>query len=141
MSSVKRRHMHATETGMATSIPVEELGMELNRYRTQRDLSLRAVAEEIDVSASTLSRMENGKVPESKRVIERVASWLGVTVSTGTPDAGRREPRDELRRTMEVYLRAEKNLPEDVARAIADAAESVMEYEARKATPGGEGDG
>lgn len=115
--------------------------MELNRYRTDRDLSLRAVAEEIDVSASTLSRMENGKVPESKRVIERVANWVGVTVETGKPVGGRRKPRDEMRRTMEVYLRAEKDLPEKVARAIADTAESVMEYEARKATSGGEGDG
>lgn len=126
---------------MATSIPVEELGMELNRYRTQRDLSLRTVAEEIDVSASTLSRMENGKVPESKRVIERVANWLGVTVETGKPDGGQRERRDEMRRTMEVYLRAEKNLPEDVARAIADTAESIMEFEAWKATSEEGGDG
>lgn len=126
---------------MATSIPVEELGMELKRYRTERDLSLREVKEETGVSPSTLSRMENGKIPESKRVIERVANWLGVTVQTGSPESDQRKPRDEMRRTMEVYLRAEKNLPEDVARAIVDAAESVMEYEARKATSGGEEDG
>lgn len=126
---------------MATSIPVEELGMELKRYRTERDLSLREVKEETGVSPSTLSRMENGKIPESKRVIERVANWLGVTVQTGSPESDQRRPRDEMRRTMEVYLRAEKKLPEDVARAIVDAAESVMEYEARKATSEGEEDG
>lgn len=123
---------------MASTIPLDELGMELKRYRTERNLSLRDVKEETGVSPSTLSRMENGKIPESKRVIEKVATWLGVTVETGKPEAGRRERRDEMRRTMEVYLRAEKNLSEDVARAIADAAESVMEYEARNAKRGEE---
>ena len=124
---------------MPTSIPLNELAVELSRVRNQRKLNLREVAEQTGVSASTLSRLERGQIPDSKRVIEKIANWLGVSVETGGGEAGGRQPRDELRRSLEVYLRAEKNLSEDIARAIADVAEAVMEYEARKRTEDSDG--
>lgn len=124
---------------MPTSIPLNELAVELSRVRNQRKLSLREVAEETRVSASTLSRLERGQVPDSKRVIEKIADWLGVSVETGGGGAESRQPRDELRRSLEVYLRAEKNLSEEVARAIADVAEAVMEHETRRRTEESDG--
>jgi transcriptional regulator with XRE-family HTH domain len=60
------------------TLNIVELGEYVKRKRQEEKLSLRQVATNINVSASTLSRIENGiGVPDSA-TLARLASWLGI---------------------------------------------------------------
>ncbi len=59
-------------------VNTEELGRAIRRKREQLGLSLRDVADETDVSASTLSRIENGTGKPDADNIARLTSWLDV---------------------------------------------------------------
>ncbi len=52
-----------------------ELGRKLKAERRRRQLSLRDLADEIDVSFNTLSRVERGHLPDFKNY-ERIVIWL-----------------------------------------------------------------
>jgi len=62
----------AKKSGVNTS----ELGDAVRRRREQQGMSLRDVAEETGVSASTLSRIENGTGKPDADNIARLAAWL-----------------------------------------------------------------
>src|SRR5438045_4695044 len=57
-----------------------ELGRSIRRKREQKGLSLRDVADETGVSASTLSRIENGTGKPDADNIARLAAWLGMPI-------------------------------------------------------------
>src|SRR5258707_5629425 len=57
-------------------INTEELGRAIRRRREELGLSLRDVADETGVSASTLSRIENGTGKPDADNIARLTSWL-----------------------------------------------------------------
>ncbi|HEX8185146.1 MAG TPA: helix-turn-helix transcriptional regulator, partial [Blastocatellia bacterium] len=60
------------------TLNIVELGEYVKRKRQEEKLSLRQVATNINVSASTLSRIENGiGVPDSA-TLARLATWLGI---------------------------------------------------------------
>src|SRR5215475_15127620 len=61
-----------------TGVNTEELGSAVRRRREQQKLSLRDVADQTGVSASTLSRIENGTGKPDADNIARLASWLDV---------------------------------------------------------------
>src|SRR2546428_5612723 len=66
----------AKKTGVNTS----ELGDAMRRRREQQGMSLRDVAEETGVSASTLSRIENGMGKPDADNIARLAAWLDMPI-------------------------------------------------------------
>src|ERR671938_1071420 len=55
-----------------------ELGRAIRRKREEQGLSLRDVANETGVSASTLSRIENGTGKPDADNIARLTAWLNV---------------------------------------------------------------
>src|SRR3982751_3308140 len=57
-----------------------ELGRAIKRRREELGLSLRDVADVIDVSASTLSRIENGTGRPDADNIARITQWLDMPV-------------------------------------------------------------
>src|ERR687884_2366318 len=57
-----------------------ELGRAIRRKREEAGLSLRDVANETQVSASTLSRIENGTGKPDADNIARLTAWLEVPV-------------------------------------------------------------
>src|SRR5437870_8762498 len=59
-----------------TGVNTFELGVAVRRRREQKGLSLRDVADETAVSASTLSRIENGTGKPDADNIARLTSWL-----------------------------------------------------------------
>jgi len=122
-------------------IALDELGAELKAHRERQGVSLRAVAETTGVSASTLSRLERGHLPDWKKV-ERIASYLGVAVRTASGgEAGPSGGEEELGRRIKVHLRANKNLSEEAAREIARTAESYIDYLVDRRRDGDAGDG
>jgi len=121
---------------MTATVPVEQLGAELRRRRADLGVSLRAVEQQTNISAATLSRIERGSVPDLS-VIERLAAWLNVIVhaSGGAPAQGEHQVRtdDDLLRTIEIHLRANKHMSEDLARSIANTFDTLVKVEAAKA--------
>ena len=58
----------------------QTLGDALRRLREQQGISLRALAERTDFSASFLSQIENGQCSPSIASMEKIANALGVTL-------------------------------------------------------------
>ncbi|MCA1618185.1 MAG: helix-turn-helix domain-containing protein [Acidobacteria bacterium] len=88
-----------------------ELGRAIRRRREELGLSLRDVADETGVSASTLSRIENGTGKPDADNIARLTGWLDMPVyfpHEATPDI------------VEAHLRADRNLTPETAKALSE---------------------
>ena len=106
-----------------------ELGRAVKRRREEMSLSLRDLAEETGVSASTLSRIENGTGKPDADNIARLTSWLDVPMERilGSRQADSpegkpviyyaREPTPEI---VEAHLRADRNLTPETAAALSE---------------------
>src|SRR5436309_13022445 len=88
----------------------------LRRARKQGNLSLRQVANAIDVSASTLSRVERGAQPDLETV-NKLIDWLELDRNAVFHSAPM-EAKDTAMQ-VEVLLRADKNLDPRTAKALA----------------------
>ncbi len=122
---------------MAVTLSIQELGAALRARRSEEDLSLKEVEEIINVSAATLSRIERGHTPDTA-VIGKLAEWLGVNVTTAGEQASTIRTDADLKNQIAVHLRANKRLSPDVANAIAQSFEAIMQHEIRKAKKTGE---
>jgi transcriptional regulator with XRE-family HTH domain len=122
---------------MPLAVTVDELGEALSRRRADLGVSLRVVEQRTGISAATLSRIERGSTPDLV-IIERLAAWLGVVVhaSGGTPSTETQsitQSDADLRRTIELHLRANKQMSTELARAIANTFDTVMHVEIARA--------
>lgn len=117
---------------MGQVITIEDLGGELRRRREELGLSLREVADATEVSAATLSRVERGQIPE-RDVASKLARWLDVTIQTSAARPQREGSDEDLKRTIEVHLRASKKIPANLARSIANSFDFVMRVELERA--------
>src|SRR3981081_913263 len=115
----------AKKSGVNTS----ELGGALRRRREQQGLSLRDVADLTGVSASTLSRIENGTGKPDADNIARLASWLGMPIERVRPHGPRSPtdpkpvvyyPHESTPEIVEAHLRADRHLTADTARALSE---------------------
>ena len=57
----------------------KQLGKNLKRIRTEKDISQGDIARELDVSRGYISTIENGKTNPTLSTIARIAKALGVT--------------------------------------------------------------
>jgi transcriptional regulator with XRE-family HTH domain len=105
-----------------------ELGRAIQRKRQEQGLSLRDVADETGVSASTLSRIENGTGKPDADNIARLTSWLNVPMerimggrqSEGADAAVVYFPHESTPEIVEAHLRADRNLTPDTAKALSE---------------------
>jgi transcriptional regulator with XRE-family HTH domain len=105
-----------------------ELGRAIKRRREELSLSLRDVADVTLVSASTLSRIENGTGKPDADNIARLTSWLDMPVDrvmkkTGNEDAIEPViyyPHEATPEIVEAHLRADKNLTPETAKALSE---------------------
>ena len=109
-----------------------ELGRAIRRKREEAGLSLRDVANETQVSASTLSRIENGTGKPDADNIARLTNWLDMPMerimSGRQPDAGGSEaakavvyfPHEATPDIVEAHLRADRNLSAETAKALSE---------------------
>lgn len=109
-------------------VNVAELGRAVRRERERRKMGLRAVAEATGVSASTLSRIENGTCQPDADNIARLTKWLKMPVERimgGQTKKGDNQPviyfpQEATPDIVEVHLRADKNLSPESAAALAE---------------------
>ena len=106
-----------------------ELGRAIRRMREEQGLSLRDVADETGVSASTLSRIENGTGKPDADNIARLTAWLNVPVERIM--SGRQMDGDEAKAVVyfpqestpeivEAHLRADRSLTPETAKALSE---------------------
>src|SRR5205814_8258015 len=112
----------AKKSGVNTS----ELGDAMRRRREQQGMSLRDVADETGVWASTLSRIENGTGKPDADNIARLTAWLNMpmerVMSGRADDADGSKavvyfPQEATPDIVEAHLRADRNLTEETAKA------------------------
>lgn len=108
-------------------ISTSELGEAIKRRREERGLSLRDVADETDVSASTLSRIENGTGRPDADNIARLTQWLDMPVDRlMNPNRANKVepvvyyPHEKTTDIIEAHLRADKNLTPETAKALSE---------------------
>lgn len=106
-------------------IHLDRLAAQLRTKRGKR--GLREVAAEIgDISASTLSRIEQGNVPDVATFL-RICNWLGVDSSEFVPDTaaqknkgGNRDKEVDVPHAIEASLRADRVLPPATIDALSE---------------------
>lgn len=106
-----------------------ELGRAVKRRREEQGLSLRDVADQTGVSASTLSRIENGTGKPDAENIARLTAWLDMPLdrimasrqqdNDGT-EAVVYFPHESTPEIVEAHLRADRNLSPETARALSE---------------------
>lgn len=118
------RLQHGDESSL---VNVAELGKYLKRTRIAEHLSLRAVAKATQVSASTLSRIENGSGVPDADTLARLARWLNIPLERIVETRGEDPhepvvyyPQESTPDIVEAHLRADKNLNPETANALAE---------------------
>jgi transcriptional regulator with XRE-family HTH domain len=110
-------------------VNTEELGRAIRRRREELGLSLRDVAAKTSVSASTLSRIENGTGKPDADNIARLTTWLDVPMerilSGRDPQADETKavvyyPEEPVPEIVEAHLRADRNLTPETAAALSE---------------------
>ncbi len=115
---------------MKSLVNTGELGRAIRRKREEAGLSLRDVADETGVSASTLSRIENGTGKPDADNIARLTAWLNVPMER-IMGGGRQLDGDEAKpvvyfpqeatpEIVEAHLRADRNLTPETAKALSE---------------------
>jgi transcriptional regulator with XRE-family HTH domain len=106
-----------------------ELGRAIRRKREELSASLRDVADVTGVSASTLSRIENGTGKPDADNIARLTTWLDVPMERIMGSrAGEDEdaqavvyyPRESTPEIVEAHLREDRNLTSETASALSE---------------------
>ncbi len=108
-------------------ISTVELGKAIKRRREELKLSLRDVADETDVSASTLSRIENGTGRPDADNIARLTRWLDIPVDRLMTKHSSKDvepviyyPHEATPEIIQAHLRADRNLTPETANALAE---------------------
>ncbi|MFN2406904.1 MAG: helix-turn-helix domain-containing protein [Pyrinomonadaceae bacterium] len=110
-------------------VNTEELGRAVRRRREELGLSLRDVADKTSVSASTLSRIENGTGKPDADNIARLTAWLEVPVErilntrsseNESSQAVVYYPQEPVPEIVEAHLRADRNLTPETAAALSE---------------------
>lgn len=84
------------------------------------DRGIREVASEIGVSSATLSRVENGKLPDLE-TFSKICKWLNVDPGELLGCKGSADSSASLEQPMvSVHLRADKTQSPEVAQALAE---------------------
>lgn len=104
-----------------------ELGRAIKRRREELGLSLRDVADVTEVSASTLSRIENGTGKPDADNIARLTGWLDMPIDRVMNKQAASDvapviyyPHEATPEIVEAHLRADKKLTPETAKALSE---------------------
>jgi predicted transcriptional regulator len=119
--------MKRTNRPAKALVNTEELGRAVRRRREELGLSLRDVADKTSVSASTLSRIENGTGKPDADNIARLTAWLEVPVERILSARPLQDesavvyfPQEPVPEIVEAHLRADRNLTPETAAALSE---------------------
>lgn len=120
--------MKRTNRSAKALVNTEELGRAVRRRREELGLSLRDVATKTSVSASTLSRIENGTGKPDADNIARLTAWLEVPMERILSGRDYQDespaviyyPQEPTPQIVEAHLRADRNLTPETAAALSE---------------------
>lgn len=95
------------------SIKIDALAKMIKQKRG--DQGLREVAKVIGISVSTLSRVENGNLPDIDSYM-KLCKWLEVSVDFFT--YGPQKGNESTKQMVVANLRADKTLPKEISEAL-----------------------
>lgn len=108
-------------------INTAELGQAIKRRREELGMSLRNVADVTNVSASTLSRIENGTGKPDADNIARLTGWLDMPIdrvmnkqTVDDVEPVIYYPHEAMPEIVEAHLRADKKLTPETAKALSE---------------------
>ncbi len=107
-------------------VNTKELGIAIKRRRDELNLSLRDVFDQTGVSASTLSRIENGRGRPDADNIARLTQWVDMPVDRLMKHADHSAepviyyPHEATPEIVEAHLRADKKLSPETAVALSE---------------------
>jgi transcriptional regulator with XRE-family HTH domain len=130
-SAAMTLEFHGGKNGMAFKndnlVNTNELGRAIKRRREELGLSLRDVADVTNVSASTLSRIENGTGKPDADNIARLTGWLDMPIDrvmnrqkSANVEPVIYYPHEATPEIVEAHLRADKNLSKETADALSE---------------------
>lgn len=118
-----------------SEINTDKLAVLMKERRGER--GLREVAREIgDVSAPTLSRIEQGRLPDLETFI-RLCRWLGMSPESflnEQPDKSLESQETSTSEKVEILLRAERTLQQDTINAIVKMVNLALEASQKGST-------
>jgi len=105
-----------------------ELGRAIKRRREETKMSLRDLADKTGVSASTLSRIENGTGKPDADNIARLTNWLDMPIDRVMKGKSAKDsvdpvvyyPHEATPEIVEAHLRADKNLSAETAKSLSE---------------------
>ncbi|MDP7580938.1 MAG: helix-turn-helix transcriptional regulator [Nitrospinota bacterium] len=108
----------------------KSLGKLIRRLRKQKGLSLRKLAEDVDVSFVNIAHIENGRVATSKKVIQQLAKALDYDVDKllALGDAVGEDIEKIIKKTptaVPEFLRTAKDLTEEEWRDLTDQVKNM----------------
>jgi transcriptional regulator with XRE-family HTH domain len=96
-------------------VRIKDLADKLRAKRGNR--SLRDVAKEIDVSFSTLNRVEQGRVPDLD-TFAKICGWLQVPPSTFMISHANADSAGDVQEKVYAHLRADRTLPTETSESL-----------------------
>lgn len=97
-------------------VTLETLGINLAKTRSTREIGIRQAAKEISISPTTLSRIENGNIPDIQ-TFKKICGWIGA-------DPGSVLNSNSVNNTqipqVAVHFRKSQTMTPEVAAALAD---------------------
>ena len=96
------------------TLPIQDLGRLIAKKRGSR--GIRAAAEEAGVSPATLSRVENGNVPDLA-TFAKICRWLEVDPATFL---GVESPDAPIKKAAVVHFRKKKTFSPETAESLAE---------------------
>jgi transcriptional regulator with XRE-family HTH domain len=115
---------------MSSQLDMELLTAYLKARRGE--MGLREAVQQIgDISPATLSRIENGRVPDIE-VFLRLCDWIGIPPETFLKRETEVATTPKTTEVIEAHLRADRNLDEAAAEAIANMVKAAYALGQRK---------
>jgi transcriptional regulator with XRE-family HTH domain len=102
---------------MKKKISLDELVIEVKKKRGST--GIRETATDIGISPATLSRVENGKLPDID-TFTRICRWLDVDAGEILNCSKNKGKIESSQPALSVHLKADKNLSKEAAHALAD---------------------
>jgi transcriptional regulator with XRE-family HTH domain len=117
---------------MTLGIDPESLGERLRNTRAKREFTLKEVSEATGLSIATLSRIERGEAKSlNGDTLIEICDWMGVEVESLSKEpptvVKHGKPVESTPDIVELHLRADKNLDQKTARALATLFRTVYE--------------
>ena len=97
-------------------VTLETLGVNLAQIRGNKGIGIREAAKEIGISPTTLTRIENGNIPDLQ-TFKKVCDWIGADPGSVI---GSNSSNNNNVPQVAVHFRKNQTMAPDVAKALAD---------------------